>query len=55
MEVILNLMITILHIVKKQCELLINFPFSLKKNYINIINNKFKKNYFNINCFYNFK
>ena len=38
-------------IVKKQCELLINFPFSLKKKYIDIINSKCKKNYFNINFF----
>jgi len=37
-------------ILKKQCDLLINFPFSLKKKYKNIINRKCKKY-----SFYNFK
>ena len=33
-------------ILKKQCELLINFPFSLQNKYRNIINQKCKKNIF---------
>jgi len=33
-------------IIKKQCDLLVNFPFSLQKKYKNIINKKCKKNYF---------
>ena len=41
-------------VLKKQCDLLINFPFSLQKKYKNIINLKCKKNFFYIfkNYFY---